>query len=226
MFSALFKAFGQLSDPRLARVLKWGIAAALGSYVLLIVIIWTTLSKVSLFADYWADLGADLAVGGLSMVLPLLFFPALATAFMGPMLDGAVDAVEQRHYPHLPPARVMPNAQVILGALRFLGLTILVNLIALPVYIMLLFTGLTAVLAVLVNGYLLGREYFELAALRRLDPPAARLVFKANLGKIWLSGAFISFVFSVPLLNLAAPVLAAAFMTHVTHSLQPQTKSL
>ena len=174
MIAALFKAFAQLGDPRLARVLKWGVLGALAAYAALVAIIWTVLANVSLFANVWADRGTDLTIGALALVLPILFFPALATSIMGPMLDGVAEAVEARHYPRLSPARPQPWTEVVLGTLRFLGLTVLINLAALPIYAILLITGLTVVLATLINGYLLGREYFELAALRRMDPPAAR----------------------------------------------------
>jgi len=226
MIGSLFKAFAQLSDPRLARVLKWGIAGALAAYAALVAIIWTILANVSLFTNAWADWSTDLAIGAAALVLPVLFFPALATTIMGPMLDGVAEAVERRHYPHLATARAQPMTEVVLGTLRFLGLTILLNLLALPVYGILLITGLTVVLAVTLNGYLLGREYFELAAARRLDPPAMRALFRAQLGRVWLAGIFIALLFSVPVLNLAAPVIAAAFMTHVAETLRMRANPL
>ena len=89
-----------------------------------------------------------------------------------------------------------------------------------------LVTGFTVILATLINGYLLGREYFEMAALRRMDPAAARLLFRAQLGRVWLAGAIISVLFSIPLLNLAAPVIACAFMTHVAETLRMRANSL
>lgn len=226
MIAALFKAFAQLGDPRLAHVLKWGIAGALAAYGLLVAVIWTVLANVSLFANVWADWGTDLAIGGLALVLPILFFPALATTIMGPMLDGVADAVDARHYPHLAPARTQPWTEVVLGTLRFLGLTLLVNLAALPVYAVLLITGFTVVLATLVNGYLLGREYFELVTLRRLDPISVRKMFRAQLGRVWMAGAMIAVLFSIPILNLAAPVIACAFMTHVAETLRMRANSL
>ena len=128
MIAALFKALGQLGDPRLARVLKWGVLGALAAYAALVAIVWTVLANVSLFANIWADWGSDLAIGALALVLPVLFFPALATTIMGPMLDGVADAVEARHYPHLPPARPQPWSEVVLGTLHFLGLTVMINL--------------------------------------------------------------------------------------------------
>lgn len=226
MIGALWKALAQLSDPRLARVLKLGILGAVAAYVTLVVIIWTVLANVSLFTNAWADWSSDLAIGALALVLPILFFPALATTIMGPMLDGVADAVEARHYPHLAAARPQPVAEVILGTLRFLALTVIINLAALPLYGLLLFTGLTVLLATAINGYLLGREYFEMVALRRMEPAMVRSLFKARLGQVWLAGVIIAFLFSIPLLNLAAPVIAAAFMTHVAETLRMRANTV
>jgi uncharacterized protein involved in cysteine biosynthesis len=70
------------------------------------------------------------------------------------------------------------------------------------------------------NGYLLGREYFELVALRRLDESSTRALRKAYQGSIFLSGVMIAVLTSVPLVNLAAPVIATAFMVHLFESLR------
>ena len=222
MFGALAKAFGQLSDPKLRSVVKWGVLGALTVYLALVAAVWWASSATTLFGDAWAETAADFAGIVLALFLPLLFFPALATAVMGPLLERVADAVEERHYPHLNWPRPQKWTEVVLTTLRFLAVALIVNLLALPIYGVLLFTGLTVVLVYLVNGYFLGREYFELVAYRRMEPKAARVLFRNRLGYLWLAGALITFLFSVPLLNLAAPVVATAFMTHVFQSLQRQ----
>lgn len=222
MIGALAKAFGQLPDPKLRRVLKLGVLGALAAYAVLVAVVWWAMSATTLFGAAWADTAADVAGVIVALVLPLLFFPALATAIMGPMLERVADAVEERHYPHLNWPRPQKWIEVVLTTLRFLAIALTVNVLALPIYGVLLFTGLTFVLVYLVNGYLLGREYFELVAYRRMEPKAARLLFRNRVGYLWLAGAVITFLFSVPILNLAAPVVATAFMTHLFQSLQRQ----
>lgn len=215
MIAALVKAFSQLPDPRLRRVLKLGLAGALLAYALLVGLAWWVSSGTTMFEAGWAESTADIVAILTALVLPLLFFPALATAVMGPILDQVADAVEERHYPHLNWPRPQKWSEVLATTLRFLALTVVINLLALPLYGILLFTGLTIVLVYLVNGYLLGREYFEIVALRRLDPAEARILFRNRLGRLWLAGAIITFMFSIPILNLLAPVIATAFMTHI-----------
>lgn len=226
MFSALIKAFGQLSDPKLRRVIRLGIVGAMACYVALVALVWFTLTHVSLFEQGWADTGADVALGLTALVVPILFFPALATAIMGAMLDDVADAVEARHYPQLNWPRPQKWPEILLTTLRFLAVMVAVNLLVLPIYVVLLITGLSIGLFLIVNGYLLGREYFELVAFRRLDPKEARLCFRHNLGRLWLAGGVIAFLFSVPLLNLLAPVIGTAFMVHLFQSLRRQTDSL
>lgn len=226
MLAALYKAFAQLTDPALRRVVWLGILGAVGCYLALVALVWFGLPHVHFFSQAWADIGAGIALGIAALVLPILFFPALVTTIMGAMLDSVADAVEARHYPNLNWPRPQHWAEVVSGTLRFLALTVAVNLLALPLYLLLLLTGLAVVLAITVNGYLLGREYFDVVAARRLDPKQAKLCFRNNLGRLWLAGGLIALMFSVPLLNLVAPVVATAFMVHLFQSLRRQTDLL
>lgn len=220
ILSALIKAFGQLSDPRLRRILKIGIAAALGCWIALALGASAVLRTLTLFGNQWADLGADLALGLAALLVPLLFFSALATFVMSFWLDDVADIVEAEHYPHLGPARKMGWAEILAGSARFLGVMVLITALAAPFYLALLLFGLGILLNYAVNGYLLGREYFEAVAARRLDSTAMRLLFRNNLGRVWLCGAVINLLFQIPLLNLTAPVVSAAFMTHVFQNLR------
>ena len=121
-----------------------------------------------------------------------------------------VDATEDRYYPSLPPPRPLPLTQSVPAALKLLGASLLLNLVALPAYFVPLL-NLPVWLAV--NGYLVGREYAELVASRRLAPATATRLRRDNRLVFWLAGAVIAFLLAVPLLNLVAPVVGAAFMT-------------
>jgi CysZ protein len=220
MLAALYKSFAQLGDPRLRRVLRLGLLIAVPCYLLLVVAVAAVVKNVHFFQPEWADVSAGVALGLVALVLPILFFPALVTAVMSFMLEDVANAVEGRHYPALNWPRPQKWGEVLATTLRFLLVIVAANLLALPLYVTLLVTGLTLPLGYLLNGYLLGREYFELVALRRLDPAEARLLFRNHLGRLWLSGAVITLLFQIPLVNLAAPVLATAFMVHQFQALQ------
>jgi uncharacterized protein involved in cysteine biosynthesis len=100
-------------------------------------------------------------------------------------------------------------------ALRFLGLVVAANLAALAIYMLLPPFAPFAFWAV--NGFLLGREYFQLVALRRLPPAAATRLRKAHAGRIWLAGTAMAIPLSVPVLNLFVPIIGVAVFTHQFH---------
>jgi CysZ protein len=218
--AALYKAFAQLSDPRLRRILKIGIAAALASWVGLALAAGAILRNVRWFESSWAETGADAALVLTALLLPMLFFSAAATFVMSFWLDDVADLVEAQHYPHLGPARAMGWTEILALSTRFLLVMGLVTAVAAPFYLALLFFGLGIILNYMVNGYLLGREYFEVVAARRMEAGAMRVTFRNNLGRLWLCGAVINLLFQIPLLNLTAPVVATSFMVHVFQSLR------
>ncbi|HTH16818.1 MAG TPA: EI24 domain-containing protein [Magnetospirillum sp.] len=226
MLAALYKAFAQLGDPALHRVIRLGVLGAVACYLALVVAVWLILPHVHFFSQHWADTGTGIALGLAAAVLPILVFPALVTTIMSAMLESVADAVEARHYPQLNWPRPQGWTEIMSGTVRFLLVSLGVNLLALPLYLVLLATGLAVALMVVVNGYLLGREYFELVAARRMAPKPMRLAFRNHLGQVWLAGAIIAILFAIPLLNLIAPVIAAAFMVHVFQSLRCQTDLL
>jgi len=219
MLAALIKAFAQLSDPRLRRVLRIGVLAALGCWLALALAASAVLRHVRLFDTAWIDTGGSALLGLIAVLVPMLFFSALATFVMSFFLDDIARVVEDAHYPGLPPARRAPWTEVLASSSRFLAVMVAATLIAAPFYLALLFFGLGIVLNYLVNGYLLGREYFELVAARRLGPVEVRRLHHHHFGRLWLCGAVINLLFQIPLLNLTAPVVATAFMVHVVRSL-------
>ena len=137
----------------------------------------------------------------------------MATAVLGLFLDGVLARLEAQHYPALPPSRGMPLGTVLASGGRLLGLTIGLNLLALPIYLLL--PVINPLLFYSVNGYLLGREYFDLVALRRLDGIAATALWRERRGRWVLAGAAIAALLSLPIVNLAAPLVAASFMLHL-----------
>jgi CysZ protein len=96
---------------------------------------------------------------------------------------------------------------------RLMAITLLLNLLALPVYI--LMPGVNFFVFLGLNGYLFGREYFEVVALRRLDPIAARVARRRVAGRVFIAGVVIAGLFAIPLVNLVAAVIATAFMVHL-----------
>lgn len=225
ILSAFVAAFRQLGDRRflwvLVRALALTLALMAGFYAGLVALITIAvpdtlwLPWVGQFAwMHWA-----LSLGTLALMVGLSVFLMIPVAglFSGLFLDDVAQAVEARHYPNLPPVPHRGFYQNLVGSVNFLGVLIVVNLLALLGYFLLGPFGPLMFWAV--NGYLLGREYFQMVAERRLSPAAAKSLRAAHAGKIWLAGALMAAPLSVPFVNLLVPVLGVATFTHIFHRL-------
>lgn len=218
MIRALLLAFGQLTDPRSRRVVWIGVLSAAAAYALLAGVVWWALFHTPLTDYAWIDWVLDLLGGLVVLVLAWLLFPATVGMVSSFFLDEVVERVEARHYPYLPPPRTSNLTQELWTALRFLVIVLAVNLLALPLY--LVAPGLNLVVFYTVNGYLLGREYFELVASRRIGMREARLMRRTQPLKPFSAGIAIAFLSTVPFVNLLVPVVASAFMVHVFQSMK------
>ena len=106
----------------------------------------------------------------------------------------------------------MPALRSLVLALKFFGVVVLGNLVAL---FLLLIPGVNVGAFFVVNGYLIGREYFEFAAMRFRPEEEARAMRRHHAGTVFLAGLVIAGFLAVPLLNLLTPLFAAAMMVHL-----------
>ena len=162
----------------------------------------------------WATLAWVLSImAGLGIITGALFLMPAVTAFVGSFfVDEIAEAVEREHYPAEPVGRALPLFRALIEGLKFAALALLVYLCALP---FLLLAGLGVIILFLANSYLLGREYFELAAMRFRPPAEAKALRRAHRGQVFLAGLFIAAFVSIPVLNLATPLFAMALMVHI-----------
>ena len=218
---ALFKAFAQLGDPALRRVMWRGFGLAGGLFLALLLLLGWGLTAVSLFGIPWLDWFAS-GIGGLgALVLTALLFPGAVIAAQGLLLDDAAAAVERKHYPTVA-ARSAPLGQSLVAALRLAGLAMALNLLALPFYV--IFPPATPFIFYGLNGMLLGREYFELVALRRMDLDVARDLRRAHRTTLFLAGVAIAMIFSIPIIGWFMPAFATAFMVHIFEALRSRDR--
>lgn len=160
----------------------------------------------------WAGwLGGIIAAIALAFGMALLIAPVTAIV-AGLFLDDVAEVVEGTDYPSDPPGRAMPALRSLVLSIRFFGVVILGNLVAL---LLLLVPGINIAAFFIVNGYLLGREFFEFAAMRFRREVDARALRKKYAGTVFLAGLVIAAFLAVPLLNLLTPLFAAAMMVHL-----------
>jgi CysZ protein len=225
IFAAFAKAIAQMGDARFLRVLGLGLALTLALLIAIFLgFLWLlghfgpgtiTLPWIGPIGDFDTAIGIG---GAIVMIVASIFLMVpVASAFSGLFLDEVADAVEARHYPTLPPADALPLGDTLFSSLSFFFLLVVVNLCALIVFV---WTGpLAPMLFWAMNGYLLGREYFTLAAERRIGRTAAIALRKRHAATIWVAGALMAAPLSIPFINLLIPVLGAATFTHLFHSL-------
>ncbi len=214
-----------MTDRPFRRVLLIGV---LLSVTLLVAVYAGFLALIQMVTPETIDIPFVGPVGGLDTLLSwgsavlmiglsvFLMMP-VASAFTGLFLEDVAQAVEDKHYPALPAVPRIPLMDGIIDSANFFALLIAVNALALILYA---FAGpFVPVVFWLVNGFLLGREYFTLVAMRRLGRAGARALRARHWGQIWLAGTLMAAPLSVPLVNLLIPVLGAATFTHLFHRL-------
>ncbi|HWK46760.1 MAG TPA: EI24 domain-containing protein [Stellaceae bacterium] len=222
MLTAFTLTFGQLPTPEFRRL----VIASLFWSVVVFVALWVgigALIETNLGANQWLDWLVQVLGGVASLVLAWLLFPAVATMILGCYAESIIRAVEHRHYPWLgePPG---PSWRVVLGSgLRLVGLSLITNIAALPFY--LLFPGINYLVFSVLNGYLLSRENFDLVALRRLGQGEARALWQAHRFVFVISGMIFVGLFTIPLVNLIAPLVSIAVVVHLVERLRDDTSA-
>ncbi len=222
----LARAVAQMNDRRFLGVLAWSLGLTVlalaglfwGAMFLLGSVLPESVALPFVGQVTFVDNLASWAAIGLMLALSVVLMVPVAAVVVGFFLDGIVSAVELKHYPHLPPVTSLGFSEQLLDALRFFGLVVAANLVALAIY--LLVAPLAPFIFWIVNGYLLGREYFTLVAMRRLGAKGAADLRKRHMPRIWLLGIAMAVPLSVPLLNLIVPILGVAVFTHQYHRME------
>ncbi|HLG90206.1 MAG TPA: EI24 domain-containing protein [Alphaproteobacteria bacterium] len=223
MWSAAARALSQLADPGTFRILVGSALAAAGIFAALWFGIVEVLAHEHLFETRWLDWAARILLGLGAVVLTFYLYSAVAVLVASFFLEAVARAVERRWYPGIPAPRPQPLRETVALALSLTGANLLWNLLALPLY---LIPGANIVVFLLVNGYLLGREYFELAAQRRVDRKAIVVLRRYYRFRLLIGGMLIAALSFVPLANFVTPILATAFMLHLFHALPESRQGL
>ncbi|MBI4968735.1 MAG: EI24 domain-containing protein [Rhodospirillales bacterium] len=217
MIVGLFKALAQLNDPRLRRVLWASLGWAFVLHAALYAVLGFALQHLPTTDLAWLDTLLRVVSGLGAFLASLWLFPAVVSVILGFYLEQVVATVENRHYPNLPRPRAQPVVESVATALRFAAVAVGLNILFLPLY---LIPVINVGAFLLLNGYLLGREYFELVAARRLEPLAMHQTRLRHRGRFLLLGIAAAALLLVPLVNLVAPIVAAAWMVHLLESLR------
>jgi uncharacterized protein involved in cysteine biosynthesis len=227
MLDAAVKALSQMFSPPLRAVLLKSIALAVAVIIVFgfgldRLLVWllgsgtgTIENHVGAYAHWPLEaLAWVLSIAAaFGIVLGGIFLMPAVTAFVASFfVDQIADEVEHTHYPADAPGVALPLWRAVIEGGRTALLAIVVYLVALP---MLLFAGIGAVIFFIATAWLLGREYFELAAMRFHPPAEAKALRKRNAMTVFVAGLVIAAFVSIPIVNLATPLFGMAFMVHM-----------
>jgi uncharacterized protein involved in cysteine biosynthesis len=227
VISAAFKALAQFGSPEFRAVLLRAIGLALA----LIVAIGLVLHRLLVWLTSYGAAGAEGVLGpsahtplsilfwvlsiaaSLGIIVGSVFLmPAVTSLVASFFVDEVALEVEHAHYPLDPPGTAVPLARAVWEGVKAALLALVVYLVALP---FLLFAGFGAVIFFLATAYILGRVYFELAAMRFRTPAEAKAMRRHYNGTVFASGLLIAGFVSIPIVNLATPLFGMALMVHM-----------
>jgi len=227
MLDAAIKALAQMFSPPFRMVLAKSIGLALILIILFGIGLHQVLTWLTGAGEGWVEswLGPSshtplliltkmLAIAAaLGIIVGSIFLmPAVTALVAGFFADEIAAEVERSHYPNEPAGMAVPPARALIEGVKTALLAVAVYLVAVP---FLLFAGFGVVIFFFATAFLLGREYFELAAMRFHPPADAKRLRKMHRGTVFLAGLFIAAFVSIPIVNLATPLFGVAFMVHL-----------
>jgi CysZ protein len=227
MLDAAVSALTQILSPPMRSILWRSIGLALVLVVALATGLQRLLSFLATAGEGWLEamLGPGFQTplnilawivsiaAGVGILLGAIFLmPAITSLVASVFVDEVAEHVEREHYPSERPGVALPLSRAMTEGVKTALLTILVYLIALP---FVFFAGLGFIAFFIATAWLLGREYFELAAMRFRPPEEAKAMRRDNAATVFTAGLIIAAFVSIPIVNLATPLFGMAFMVHV-----------
>lgn len=209
MFEAARLALQQMPEPAFRSVLLRALLLTIALFGGVGLAAWIAWPDAGFTSWDWLNNTLDYVAGAAGVIaFSFLLFP-VASLFAGIFLDDIADAVEKRHYPDEPATREQPISEAIIVALKFTGVLIVLNILFLPLYIFF------PIVLYILNGYLIGREYFEMVAQRYMRPPEATNLRRANRIRVFLAGLIVALPLSIPIVNLLVPLFGTAYFVHI-----------
>jgi CysZ protein len=227
MLEAVFRALGQMFTQPFRAVLFKAVGLAMALLVVIVITLFRLLEWLSGTGMSWLEVTIGPAAHGTLAVLgwfvaialgiglftgAVMLMPTVTALVASLFADEIAELVERTYYPADPPGTALPVWRAVAEGVKTALLTIVVYLGAAP---FLLFAGAGAVLFFVATAWLLGREYFELAAMRFHPVADAKALRRTHQTTVFTAGLFIAGFVSIPILNLATPLFGTALMVHI-----------
>ena len=222
MLASAYAALNQIFTPPFRSTLWKVLALTLA----VLALVWVGLDKLVLgflldptwFPYPWVTTALSVALG-VGLVVGLAFLVAPASSLVaGFFLDDLAERVESEIYPAGERGVALPAGRAAWLATRFAAVSLAVNFMALLLFLL---PGVNALVFFVANAYLLGREYFELAALRYRSVEEVRDLRRKHAVTLFIAGFFIAAFVAVPIVNLLTPLFGVAFMVRLHKIIAP-----
>lgn len=221
MLRSLALSIAQLSDPKIVRILIKSISLTLALFLILGI---STFFGLDWLLAYYGWHEGAMAAAALATIITVfvavLLFRIIAIFVLNIFADDIIDAIEKRHYPSRAESARPPGY---IGGLKLglasAGRAIGYNLVASPIYIMLIITGIGApIVFFAVNALLIGRDLQDMIASRHYHQMAKLTeMWRLPVMQRFLLGLLAAIMLVVPIVNFLAPILAVAMATHLVH---------
>jgi uncharacterized protein involved in cysteine biosynthesis len=213
MLHALILAFAQLPERRLRglwlRTLAWTLLIFAVLWIAGLHVLERAAAEAAGIAPYWSAVAGVLLLGFATWLL----FVAVENTVLFAYAGRIVDAVDAHNYPYLPPPLPGRWRDDLASGLWLLLLTVFGNILVLPLYFLL--PGANLVLFLCLNGYLVGRAYFDAVALRRMGKADARRLWGEYRIEFIVNGAISVLLLGLPIVNLFVPIIGLAAAVHL-----------
>jgi CysZ protein len=215
MFRALSLSLQSLTEPRVLGVLLKSVLLTALIFTVLGIWLWYGIDALLARFGMGNDTVSALAATAILMLSGFVLFRVIAIAVLWVFSDAVVDAVEDRYYPEHAARAKTPGLAASVGmALKSAGRALGYNLLASPLYLVLLVTGFGTAIAFLgVNALLLGRDLEDMLIARHGRD-------HAQMGRVrrTLIGLFGTVAMLIPFVNFVVPVVVTAMAVHMAHS--------
>ncbi len=209
------KTFGSLQKAKLYGIILMCGILAVCSIVLLVVLVTGATAHFTQFDSTWLNRIIDGLTGVAAMVVGWFVLPVFMVLFAGLFQQKTINRVEAAYYPDIIREGSPGFWPDMVHDIRFTAKALFLNVLILPLY----FIGIGFVISIVLNSYLLGREFFESAAGHHMGKPAARTLGQQNKVSVYCGGFVIVLMSLTPVLNIIMPILATVWMVHVYHGI-------
>tara|TARA_B100000575_G_scaffold180119_1_gene144598 strand:+ start:492 stop:1169 length:678 start_codon:yes stop_codon:yes gene_type:complete len=223
MLNIALITIAHISEPLLRQILVKSLLISLVSIMTCGLLAWILIGKFGLLGFGFLDTFLPWIGGALIVLIGFVFFPSTIMFIGGLFSDEIIGVIEEKHYPKNIGSNHVPLLISIRSGLTLIIVTTIINICLLPFYALgMLLPGVSFVIFYLGNGYLIGRELFESVAQRHHSVNEARKLRKRHFLKLVLGGGLITFVATIPVINLATPLLGIGFMVHLYHKVHSE----